>query len=114
MAEFATFKVESSLPQDSCVFQWDRDAVVARYDSSRIVRYRPIRRYSSVVNVAARRSGQLANAFHLLSYRIAVVHASWRKSPVARHLDQGPQDRPELQIRAVFRQSQPSLRRSVA
>ena len=60
--------IGSSLPQDSCVFQWDRNAVAVRYHSRRIVRWRTGRRHSRAVNVAARRAGQLANAFHLLPH----------------------------------------------
>ena len=66
---------ESSLPQDSCVFQWDRHAVAVRHHSRRIVRWRAGRRHSRAVNVAARRAGQLANALHLLPHGSAAHDA---------------------------------------
>ena len=65
--------IGSSLPQDSCVFQWDRNAVAVRYHSRRIVRWWAGRRHRRAVNVAARRAGQLANALHLLPHRSAAV-----------------------------------------
>ena len=58
----------SSLPQNSCVFQWDRNPVAVRYHSRRIVRWWAGRRHCRAVNVAARRAGQLANALHLLPH----------------------------------------------
>lgn len=41
----------SSLPQDSCVLQWDRKAVVVRYQPHRIVRRRAGRGRRRAVNV---------------------------------------------------------------
>ena len=58
--------IESSLPEDSCVLQWDRNAVAVRYHSRRVVRGCGGRRHRGAVNVAARLAGQLANALHLL------------------------------------------------
>src|ERR1019366_411258 len=60
--------IGSSLPQDSCVFQWDRNAVAVRHHSRRIVRWWADRRHRCAVNVAARRVGQFANARHLLPH----------------------------------------------
>ena len=56
------------LPQDSCVFQRDRNALALRYHSRRIVRCWARRRDSRTVNVAARGARQLANALHLLPH----------------------------------------------
>lgn len=65
--------MESPLPQDSCVFQWDRNAVAVRYHSRRIVRWWAGRRHSRAVNVAARRAWQLPDTHHLLPHRSAAV-----------------------------------------
>jgi hypothetical protein len=63
----------SSLPEDSCVLQWDRNAVAVRYHSRGVVRGWVGRRHRGAVNVAARLAGQLANALHLLPHRSAAV-----------------------------------------
>src|SRR5437867_3475899 len=70
-ATFHSFppSIGSSLPQDSCVFQWDRNTVAVRYHSRCVARWWAGRRHGRVVNVAARRAGQLANARHLLPHR---------------------------------------------
>lgn len=60
--------IDLSLPEDSCVFQWDRNAVAVRHDSRRIVGGRASCRHSRAVNVAARCAGQLANAIHLMPH----------------------------------------------
>ena len=65
--------IGSSLPQNSCVFQRDRNAVAVRYHSRRIVRCWAGRRHRRAVNVAARCAGQLADALHLLPNGIAAV-----------------------------------------
>jgi hypothetical protein len=60
--------IGSSLPQDSCVFQWDRNAIAVRYHARRIVLWWAGRRHGRVVSVVARRADQLANARHLLPH----------------------------------------------
>src|SRR5512145_3371016 len=64
---------ESSLPEDSCVLQWDRNALAVRYHSRGVVRGCGGRRHRGAVNVAARLAGQLANALHLLPRWSAAV-----------------------------------------
>jgi len=76
-----TPSIGSSLPQDSCVFQWDRNSVAVRYHSRRIILWWAGRRHSRAVNVEARRAGQLANARHLLSDRTAAI------DPIGTQLD---------------------------
>src|SRR5512136_1699080 len=55
------------LPQDSCVFQWDRNAVAVRYHSRRIVRRRTCRRHFRGIDVTVC-AHQLLTACHLLPH----------------------------------------------
>src|ERR1035441_7830231 len=68
-------QIGSPLPPDACVFQWDRNAFAVRDDPRCIVPRSADRGHGRAVPVAARRSGQLANAPHLLPHRAAAVHS---------------------------------------
>ena len=59
----------SSLPQDSSVFEWYRNAVAVWYQSRRIVRRRTGRGYLRAVSESVGRSYQLPHALHLHSLR---------------------------------------------
>src|ERR1035438_6527015 len=67
-------QIGSPLPPDSCVFQWDRNAFAVRDDPRCIVPRSADRGHGRAVPVAARRSGQLADALHLLSHWAAAVN----------------------------------------
>src|ERR1017187_8615058 len=69
-------QIGSSLPPDSCVFQWDRNAFAVRDDPRCIVPRSADRGHGRAVPVTARRSGQLADAFHLLSHWAAAVNSA--------------------------------------
>ena len=66
-------QISSSLPPDSRVFQWDRNAVAVWYHSRRIVCWWTGGRYSRAVNVAACRTDQLTDARHFLPHRDTAV-----------------------------------------
>src|ERR1035438_9874947 len=67
--------IKSSLPLDSCVLQWDRNAFAVRDNPRSIVSRSADRGHGRAVPVAARRSGQLADALHLLSHWASPVNS---------------------------------------
>src|ERR1017187_6587127 len=69
------FEVRSSLPQDSLVFQWDRNAGMLRYHARRVVRSRTYRGHPCAIGIASGPTRQLANALHLLPFGTAAVNA---------------------------------------
>src|ERR1035438_1402872 len=69
------FEVRSSLPQDSLVFQWDRNAGMLRYHARRVVRSRTYRGHPCAIGIASGPTRQLANALHLLPFGTVAVDA---------------------------------------
>ena len=65
----------SSLPQDSRLFQRERNAIAVRYHSWRIVGRRTDRRHSRALSVTARLADPLANARHLLAHGSAAAQS---------------------------------------
>ena len=64
---------ESLLPQDSRLFQGNRNTGTMRYHSHRIVGSRACRGHRYAIGVAAGPANYLANAFHLLPHRAVAV-----------------------------------------
>src|SRR5713101_2338791 len=67
--------IGSSLPQDSCVFEWDRNAVAARYRARRIVYRRAGCRHACVIGIAVGCARKLTHGLHLHSLRCDTVTA---------------------------------------
>src|SRR5208283_762289 len=63
------------MPQDSCGFERNRYAIVARYHSRRVVRWWAGDRHSRAVSITARGADQLANTLHLVALRSIALDA---------------------------------------
>src|ERR1035441_8154692 len=69
------FDAGSSLPQDSLVFERDRNAGMLRYHARRVVGGRTHRGHRRAIGIASGPTRQLASALHLLPFGTVAVDA---------------------------------------